>query len=108
MKRFAKFQAIFLTITVLLSIILLCTPGVSAIENEVTVVLDGEALTFDVPGRLIGDCTMVPLRGIFEALGAQVEWDGATRTAILTSTDGDMTLADANGAYYNRGLRGST
>ena len=52
--------------------------------GDYRVLLDGERLSFDVPpvdrsGRLL-----VPMRAIFEALGAKVDWDGATSTATAT------------------------
>jgi transcriptional regulator with XRE-family HTH domain len=43
------------------------------------VILDGRNLTFDVPPTIENDRTLVPLRAIFEALGADVQWDGATQ-----------------------------
>ena len=46
--------------------------------------LDGKALTFDVPPQLINNRTMVPLRAIFEAMGAKVDWDGDTETVTGT------------------------
>lgn len=57
---------------------------------EVDVYLDGERLAFDVPARTMGGYTMVPLRKIFEELGATVEWDDKTRT--VTATKGDTRL----------------
>lgn len=50
----------------------------AAAPGPVTVVVDGIPLQFDVPARIIGDRTMVPFRGILEALGASVDWDGET------------------------------
>lgn len=44
-------------------------------EEYVTVKLDGAELQFEVPAQIIDDRTMVPMRNIFEALGAKVEWD---------------------------------
>ena len=41
-------------------------------ENDIQVKLDGNILSFDVPPQIINDRTMVPLRAIFEALGATV------------------------------------
>lgn len=49
-------------------------------ENSIKVVLDGRQLSFDVEPMLIGGRTMVPLRAIFEALGATVLWDETTKT----------------------------
>ncbi len=41
----------------------------------------------DVPATVIGGLTMVPLRFIGEALGAEVKWEGATRTVLITSAE---------------------
>ena len=49
-------------------------------EKPVTVTVDGQMVNFDVQPRLIGGRTMVPLRAIFEALGATVKWDEASQT----------------------------
>ena len=50
-------------------------------QSEIKVLLDGTAIEFDQPPVIISDRTMVPVRAIYEALGADVSWDGATRTA---------------------------
>ncbi len=60
-------------------------------ENNISVTIDGEKVTFDQPPVIINDRTMVPLRAIFEALGASVEWNAATRT--VTSTMGNTTIS---------------
>ena len=54
--------------------------------GEIRIFLDGERLAFDVPPQIIDGRTMVPMRGIFEALGAKVEWDGETQTIIAEVT----------------------
>ena len=48
----------------------------------IKVILNGKQLEFDVEPMLINSRTMVPMRVIFEALGAKVDWDGSTQTAI--------------------------
>lgn len=58
--------------------------------NVIKVVLNGQPLTFDVPPEIRNNRTLVPLRAIFEALGATITWDGATRT--ITATRGDMVI----------------
>lgn len=45
-----------------------------------TVTVDGRTLAFDVPPVVEQGRTLVPLRAIFEALGADVTWDVATQT----------------------------
>ena len=57
------------------------TPAYSQ-PDGITVILNGKQLEFDVEPTLINSRTMVPMRVIFEALGAKVDWDGATQTAI--------------------------
>ena len=54
------------------------------------IITNGEAKALDVPAQIIDSRTMVPLRAIFEALGASVEWDDATKT--VTSVKGDTTV----------------
>ena len=48
----------------------------------IKVILNGKQLEFDVEPMLINSRTMVPMRVIFEALGAKVDWDDTTQTAI--------------------------
>ncbi len=50
----------------------------------------GNETALDVPAQTINGRTMVPLRAIFEALGATVEWDDATQT--VTAIKGDIII----------------
>ena len=47
-------------------------------------------MEFDQNPVIYNDRTLVPMRKIFEALGAQVEWDGETQT--VTGVRGDKTV----------------
>lgn len=47
---------------------------------DILVKVNDKLIVFDVKPIIINDRTMVPLRAIFEALGAQVTWDGETKT----------------------------
>ena len=70
--------------------------------EDVTVVLNDYALTFDQPPIIIDGRTLVPLRAIFEALGATVDWNSDTQT--VTSNKGNtairITIGD-NKLYVN-------
>lgn len=71
-------------------------------ENDISVTLDGRKLSFDVPPQIINERTMVPLRAIFEALGADVNWDQASQT--VTSSKDNITIRltiDSNTMYVN-------
>lgn len=59
-------------------------------QGTTRVVADAQQLSFDVPPQVMNGRTLVPLRAIFEALGAKVDWDAATRT--VTATKDDVTI----------------
>jgi len=67
-----------------------------------TVNLDGQKLSFDVSPRIENGRTLVPLRAIFEALGATIEWDDTSKTvtAVKGSTNIKLTIDQAM-AYKN-------
>ena len=48
---------------------------------------NGELIDFDVAPIMENDRTLIPLRGLFEKMGAAVEWDGQNQTAIVTKDD---------------------
>ncbi|HXN09359.1 MAG TPA: copper amine oxidase N-terminal domain-containing protein, partial [Candidatus Acidoferrales bacterium] len=48
------------------------------------IVIDGSRLPADVPALASGDHVLVPLRGVFERLGAHVSYDASSRAAAAT------------------------
>ena len=70
----------------------------TSVSAGVTVELNGETLNFtDTNGytvnpQIINNRTMVPLRKIFETLGADIEWYGDTETVIATKGDTKVKL----------------
>ena len=57
-------------------------PDINKIEEsykEITVYLNGEPLNFDQPPIIENDRVLVPMRTIFQALGATVDWNGNTK-----------------------------
>lgn len=52
---------------------------------------NGKDTTIDVPAQIINGRTMVPLRAIFEALGADVQWNGETKT--ISSSKGTTNVS---------------
>lgn len=55
------------------------SPSISDAEEQIRVVLDYELQSYDQPPVLIDGTTLVPMRGIFESLGAVVTWDGVNQ-----------------------------
>ncbi|MBQ2967315.1 MAG: hypothetical protein IJE10_04225 [Clostridia bacterium] len=57
------------------------TSSVVSAQQPIRVYVNGEKIEFDVDPVLINDRTMVPMRKIFETLGAVVSWNGDSETA---------------------------
>ena len=89
---------------VALVISLLCLiPTVSAYsEKVISLEIDGTVIRTEVPPTVIGGRTMVPVRDIFEACGANVTWDPATKK--ITGSKGGKNVVmqvGSNKLYMN-------
>lgn len=78
-------KIISLLIVILTTISILTVP-VSA-NDVISVILDGEPLEFDIQPQIINGRTMVPMRKIFEDLGATVEWENSTQKITAKKQD---------------------
>ena len=58
----------------------------------VSVMYDGKRIGFDQLPVIENGRTLVPLRAIFEKIGASVEWDGETQTVTATKDDTTVSL----------------
>ena len=65
-------------------------PAPAPSDDTIKVIVNDKPVAFDVAPTIINDRTMVPLRAIFEALGADVDWDDATKT--ITAVKDDTTI----------------
>lgn len=88
-----------LTVILLALILAAFNPGISQAEPKV--ILDGSLLVFDVPPTIEDGRTLVPLRTIFEALGATVEWDNDTQTVTALKADTEVKLVIGGQAFKN-------
>lgn len=75
----------------------ICVAGLSltaaAAAQNIAVTIDNQPVRFEGSGpRSVDGRVLVPLRGIFEALGAFVEWVPSTRTVIAQKGDVDLQL----------------
>lgn len=92
-----KISIIFiLTLAIFASVL----PQTFAADTEISLILDGKHISFDVAPQIIFGRTMVPIRGIFEAIGASVKWNGDTQTAVCTK--GDTTVEMTIGSNINK------
>jgi len=60
--------------------------GLAEAATPIRVSVDGRELAMDVPPTVRNGRTLVPMRAIFEALGARVSWDSQTKR--ITGTRG--------------------
>ena len=81
-------------ILVILALFLIPTvfssPGKAS--DQIKVFLDGKQLTFPVPPEIVEGRTLVPLREIFESMGAVVAWDEKQQTVSATRGNDIITL----------------
>ncbi|MGV3617055.1 MAG: stalk domain-containing protein [Fimbriimonas sp.] len=69
--------------------------------------VNGRQVTLDVPAQEYQGSTLVPLRFMGEALGADVRWDGAVQAVVITTGDADGRPQPIPGNPGNSGNSGS-
>lgn len=85
-----KILSVILCLSLAASLLIGAT-SVSA--DEISVELDGNPIEFDVKPEIIDGRTMVPLRKIFEEIGASVKWDNDTQTVSARKNKKTITLS---------------
>lgn len=68
--------------------------------DGISVKIDGRDINFDVPPQVINSRTMVPMRAIFEELGASVEWDATTKSINAVKGETKIKMQISNSAMY--------
>lgn len=71
--------------------------------NTIPVFVDGVQIDFDQQPIIQDDRTLVPLRGVFEALGATVYWNNDTRSVTAYKDDTTIELAIGSSTMYVNG-----
>lgn len=51
--------------------------------NQTTALINGNPVEMDVPGKIINDKVMIPIRFVSEAIGMDVEWDATNRAVKI-------------------------
>ncbi len=88
MKNFKKIICMLMVCTLFMASA--ATMGVYATTGSIGLTINGKVVKLDQPPISENGRTLVPLRVIFESLGAQVQWDNATQT--ITGTRGNTTI----------------
>ena len=87
----------------LVAVVSFAGPAPAGAQSMIRVFIDGRPVNFDVPPQMIQGRVLVPLRGIFEQLGATVNYDAATNR-ILAIRGGqvvELTVGSRQAAVNN-------
>lgn len=77
----------------------------TVLADEIKVYVDDEQIFFAEQNPVIlNDRTFVPLRRIFEALGAYVDWNGETNTVFTSKRFRSVSLTIGSDVYYVDGV----
>ena len=80
------------------------TPPVSQPPSEITVTLNGAIVAFEGQGpEIVGGRTLVPVRGVFEAMNFTVDWNDAARQATLTRDDTEIVITIDSATFTTNG-----
>ena len=89
-------------ISILLIFALVFSFGAVFANDEISVTIDGVKQNYDVMPVIINGRTLVPMRAIFEALGAEVVWDETSRTVTGKKDKTEVSLTiDSDKALLN-------
>jgi len=75
-----------------LALVLPMAAGTFAADAPIKLIVNGVEISPDVPPQTINGRTMVPVRWVSEALGAQVDWN-AEKQAVLVNSTADQAAA---------------
>lgn len=79
MKKFStKIMA-----TVMLAVMIISTIPLQVFANEIRVSVNGQVIEFAEPVRTASDILLAPMRPLADAIGAELRWNGETRTATI-------------------------
>jgi iron complex transport system substrate-binding protein len=89
-NRLLPLLVLFLFLAAFISPAQIFIPESQAQTASINVFIDGAPLVMDTPPIIDQGRTLVPLRAIFEALGAEVNWNGANQS--ITASKDDLSL----------------
>jgi hypothetical protein len=72
--------------------------------QTISVIFNGTPVQFDQPPIIEDNRTLVPLRAIFEAMGAVIEWDGTTQTVTATRNNIVVVMIIGNDSFTRNGV----
>lgn len=86
----------FVALAIVLALLVGSLPITALAADGIRVLVDGRELKFDVAPVLENNRTLVPMRAIFEALGAEMYWDNDSQTASALKADTGIAVQIGN------------
>ena len=86
---------------VMAATLLLATTALASGEVNVTV----NSIPVDMEGVIVDGRTMVPVRGVFEKIGYNVDWNSDTKTATLTKGSDKVEITSGNTYFTYNGTQ---
>lgn len=88
-------------LSVMAATLLLATTALASGEVNVTV----NSIPVDMEGVIVDGRTMVPVRGVFEKIGYNVDWNSDTKTATLTKGSNKVEITSGNTYFTYNGTQ---
>ena len=102
MRKEDKMKKANKIVATLLALGMVSTSMTSLAADDIKIFVDDKQLECPVNPIIENERTLVPMRAIFEALGAKVDWDAETRTVTATRGDDVMKITiDSNELFKN-------
>ncbi|MBE7037682.1 MAG: glycosyl hydrolase family 88 [Ruminococcaceae bacterium] len=98
MKKLSRIISLVIITAIISSFLPVCA------NNNISVFVNNSRISFDVEPVIINNRTMVPLRAIFEKIGAEVEWNETTKTAEATCQDTLVSVKIDDEVMYVNGV----
>ena len=95
-----KFLSLLIVITMIAA--KFCVPALA--DEGIRVVINGVEQHYDVMPVIINGRTLVPMRGIYEALGAEITWIDATKTVVGARDNTHIKLRINSDSVYVDGV----
>jgi len=77
--------------------------GLQGKSGDVVIAVNGQRIATDVTPFIYNERTVVPLRGVFEKLGAEVNWIADQRTVIVKYQNTEIRIQIGNTSAYVNG-----
>ena len=104
MKKLAK-ALTSMSVALVAAIMLIGLAPLTVLADTITVTIDGAIIQFEDQGPVIvEDRTLVPIRGVFEALDFYPTWNGEDQTATLTRSDYTIVVTIGSDVFTTNGV----